>query len=125
MMQNCGGRRPATLLVLRVAQSREQSSRMPSLKNIIQRISRCENNRILLDFFFTTYAREFSKLKRFAPELVNTDYRTARKFVLGLDTKIRNIVEAIAPTTYATALRAGKAMEGPNSSRESPSSPMG
>ena len=31
----------------------------------------------------TTYAREFSKLKRFAPELVKTDYRTAQRFVLG------------------------------------------
>ncbi|XP_023522342.1 uncharacterized protein LOC111786265, partial [Cucurbita pepo subsp. pepo] len=71
----------------------------------------------------TTYAREFSKLKRFAPELVNTDYKTARRFVLGLDTKIRNTVEAIAPTTYTAALRAAKAMEGPDSSREPPSSP--
>ena len=32
----------------------------------------------------STYAREFSKLKRFAPELVGTDYRTARRFALGL-----------------------------------------
>ena len=64
----------------------------------------------------TTYARKFSRLKRFAPKLVNTNYRTAWRFVLGLDTKIRNTVEAIAPTTYAA-----KAMEGPNSSREPPS----
>ncbi|XP_022934554.1 uncharacterized protein LOC111441700 [Cucurbita moschata] len=66
--------------------------------------------------------KEFSKLKRFAPELVNTDYKTARQFVLGLDTKIRNTVKAISPTTYAAALRAAKAMEGPDSSREPPSS---
>ncbi|XP_022959030.1 uncharacterized protein LOC111460137 [Cucurbita moschata] len=49
----------------------------------------------------TAYAREFTKLKCFAPDLVDTNYRTARQFVLGLDRKIRNVVEAIAPTTYA------------------------
>ena len=50
--------------------------------------------------------------------------------MLGLDTKIRDTVEAIAPTTYvvalapttyAAAVRVVKAMEGPNSSREPPS----
>ena len=56
---------------------------------------------------------------------MNTDYKTARRFVLGLDTKIRNTVEAISPTTYAAALRAAKAMEGPDSSREPPSSLVG
>ena len=56
---------------------------------------------------------------------MNTDYKTARRFVLGLDTRIRNTVAAIAPTTYAAALRVAKAMEGPDSSREPPSSPVG
>ena len=73
----------------------------------------------------TTYAREFSKLKRFTPELVNTDYRTARRFVLGLDTKIRNTVEAIAPTIYAAALRVAKSMELFDSSRGTPASSVG
>ncbi|XP_023546459.1 uncharacterized protein LOC111805576 [Cucurbita pepo subsp. pepo] len=73
----------------------------------------------------TTYVREFSKLKRFAPELVNTDYRTARRFVLGLDTKICKTVEAIALATYAVALRAAKSMEGLDSSHETPSSSVG
>ena len=56
---------------------------------------------------------------------MNTDYRTTRRFVLGLDTKIRNIVEAIAPTTYTTTMRATKSMEGPDSSCKPPSSSVG
>ncbi|XP_022932193.1 uncharacterized protein LOC111438512 [Cucurbita moschata] len=39
--------------------------------------------------------------------------------------KIRNTVEVIVPTTYTAALRATKAMEGLDSSREPPSSPVG
>ena len=70
----------------------------------------------------TAYAREFAKLKCFAPDLVDTDYRTARRFLLGLDRKIRNVVEAIAPTTYADALRVARAMEGTGGSNESRSS---
>ncbi|KAG6579348.1 hypothetical protein SDJN03_23796, partial [Cucurbita argyrosperma subsp. sororia] len=70
----------------------------------------------------TAYAREFAKLKCFAPDLVDTDYRTARRFMLGLDQKIRNVVEAIAPTTYADALRAARAMERTNGPSESRSS---
>ena len=69
---------------------------------------------------YCTYAREFSKLKRFAPALVNMDYRTAQQFVLGLDMKSRNTVEAIVPTTYVATLRTTKTMEGPDSSREPP-----
>ena len=56
---------------------------------------------------------------------MNKDYKITRWFVLGLDTKIHNTVEAIAPTTYAVALRASKAMKGPESSREPPSSSVG
>ncbi|KAG6575287.1 hypothetical protein SDJN03_25926, partial [Cucurbita argyrosperma subsp. sororia] len=66
--------------------------------------------------------REFAKLKCFDPDLVDTDYRTARRFLLGLDRKIRNVVEAIAPTTYADALRVARAMEGTGGSNESRSS---
>ena len=43
----------------------------------------------------------------------------------GLDMKIRNTVEAIVPTTYTATFRAAKAMEGPDSSLEPPSSPVG
>ncbi|XP_022929050.1 uncharacterized protein LOC111435758 isoform X4 [Cucurbita moschata] len=68
----------------------------------------------------TTYAREFIRMKHFAPELVNTDYRTTWWFVRGLDKRIRHIVEAISPATYAVALRAAKAMEGVEESPEPP-----
>ena len=70
----------------------------------------------------TAYAREFAKLKCFAPDLVGTDYRTACRFVLGLDRKIHNVVEAIAPTAYADALRVARAMEGTDGPSESCSS---
>ena len=70
----------------------------------------------------TAYVREFAKLKCFAPDLVDTDYRTARRFLLGLDSKIRNVVEAITPTTYADTLRVARAMEGTDGSNESRSS---
>ncbi|XP_022932138.1 uncharacterized protein LOC111438460 [Cucurbita moschata] len=71
--------------------------------------------------FKSAFTEEYYTEDRFAPELVNTDYRTARRFVLGLDTKIRKTVEAIAPATYAAALRAAKSMEGLDSSHETPS----
>lgn len=58
-------------------------------------------------------------MKCFAPDLVDTDYRTARRFLLGLDRKIRNVVEAITPTTYADTLRVARAMEGTDGSNES------
>ena len=71
----------------------------------------------------TAYAREFAKLKCFALDLVvDIDYRTASWFLLGLDRKICNVVEAIAPTTYADALRVARAMEGTDGSNESRSS---
>lgn len=50
---------------------------------------------------------------------MDTNYRTARRFVLGLDRKICNTVEAIAPTTYVAALRATRAMEGTDRPSES------
>ena len=70
---------------------------------------------------YATYAREFSRLKRFASKLVNTYYTTTQWFVLGLDTKICNIVEAITPTTYAATFRAAKTMEEHDSARASSS----
>lgn len=51
-------------------------------------------------------------MKRFALELVNTDYQTIQRFILGLDKKICRTVEMIVPYTYASALRVAKAMEG-------------
>ena len=68
------------------------------------------------------YAREFAMLKCFALDLVFTDYKTTIRFVLGLDRKICNIVEVIAPTTHAAALRVARAMEGTDGSNESRSS---
>lgn len=62
--------------------------------------------------FVTTYAREFTRMKRFALELVNTDYQTIQRFILGLDKKICRTVEMIVPNTYASALIVAKAMEG-------------
>ncbi|XP_022932810.1 uncharacterized protein LOC111439271 [Cucurbita moschata] len=70
----------------------------------------------------TTYARDFAKLKCFILDLVFTDYKTTIRFVLGLDRKIRNVVEVITPTTHAAALRVARAMEGTDGSNESRSS---
>ena len=64
----------------------------------------------------TTYAREFAKLKWFAPDLVDTDYRTARRFVLGLDRMICNVIKVITPN--ADALRVARAIEGTDGSTE-------
>ena len=51
-------------------------------------------------------------MKRFALDLVNIDYRTTQRFILGLDKRICRTVEMIVPNTYAAALRVAKAMEG-------------
>ena len=61
----------------------------------------------------------------FCPRISEHRLQDSPTICTGLDMKIRNIVEAIAPTTYAAALRVAKAMEGLDSSREPPSSPVG
>ena len=59
------------------------------------------------------YDQEFMRLKRFAPSLVNTEEKMDEKFVMGLDSGIRHMVEAIYPKTYEEALRRTKVLEKP------------
>ena len=51
-------------------------------------------------------------MKRFTPELVETEHKLAQRFVVGLEKKMRHTVEIIAHTTYVATLRATKTMEG-------------
>ncbi|XP_022933230.1 uncharacterized protein LOC111440130 [Cucurbita moschata] len=59
------------------------------------------------------YNREFNKLKRFAPSMVDTEEKMTEKFVLGLEPRIRRMLEAFNPKTYEEALRTAKALEKP------------
>ena len=59
------------------------------------------------------YGREFMRLKRFAPTLVNIELKMDERFILGLDPEIRHRMEAIDPTIYETDLITTKAMEKP------------
>lgn len=52
------------------------------------------------------------RLKRFAPTLADTKLKMAERFILGLDAKIRHILEAIDPIIYEVALRAVKGYGG-------------
>ena len=51
------------------------------------------------------------RMKRFSPELVDTELKLAQRFVLGLDKRIHSTVETIVPTIIV-ALRAAKATKG-------------
>ena len=122
-MQNCGGRPPTTLLVLRTC----------SLMGIIQEDYRAAQ-RVVRSAAKTKEFTQLSQKERtvttyienFPNESVLPRVGKHRlRVVLELDTKIRKTVEAIVPTTYAAALRAAKAMEGPESLREPPSSSVG
>lgn len=73
----------------------------------------------------TTYSKEFTRMKCFFSKLINTNYRMAQRFVLGLDNKIHRTIEAITPTTYVAALRALKVMEEVDESREPPPPTVG
>ncbi|XP_022931688.1 uncharacterized protein LOC111437846 [Cucurbita moschata] len=59
------------------------------------------------------YNREFNRLKRFAPSMVDTEEKMTEKFVLGLVPRIRCMLEAFNPKTYEKALRTAKALEKP------------
>lgn len=45
------------------------------------------------------------RLKRFALSMVGIEEKMTEKFVLGLELKIRHMVEAFNPKTYDEALR--------------------
>ena len=53
------------------------------------------------------------RLRRFAPSLVDTEEIQTEKFVLGLNPKIRRMLEAFNLRTYEEALRTAKALEEP------------
>ena len=57
------------------------------------------------------YNREFKRLKRFALSMVDTKEKMTEKFVLGLEPRIRRILEAFNPKTYEEVLRTAKALE--------------
>ncbi|XP_022931755.1 uncharacterized protein LOC111438022 [Cucurbita moschata] len=59
------------------------------------------------------YNREFNRLKRFAPYMVDTEEKMTEKFVLGLVPRIRRMLEAFNLKTYEEALRTAKALEKP------------
>lgn len=59
------------------------------------------------------YDKEFMKLKRFAPSLVDTKQNMTEKLVLGLHSEICRTMEVIDPKTYEEALRTAKALEKP------------
>ena len=57
------------------------------------------------------YNREFKRLKRFALSMVETEEKMTEKFVLGLEPRIRRMLEAFNLKTYEEALRTAKALE--------------
>ena len=59
------------------------------------------------------YDQEFMRLRRFAPSLANTETKHTEKFVLGLNSKTRRMLEAFNPKTYEEALKTAKAQEEP------------
>ena len=59
------------------------------------------------------YAREFMRLKQFAPSLVDIKLKMVERFVIGLNSEISRMVEVIDPTMYEANLRVAKAMEKP------------
>ena len=59
------------------------------------------------------YNQEFKRLKRFALSMVDTKEKMTEKFVLGLEPRIRRMLEAFNPKTYEKALRTAKALEKP------------
>ncbi|XP_071917143.1 uncharacterized protein [Coffea arabica] len=80
------------------------------------------------------YEIQFTKLSRFAPELVATEQRRVRRFVQGLNVEIQEGLAAVRIDTFADAVERARRVEvaraqvksfqdkkrfGPNSSRES------
>ncbi|XP_022932066.1 uncharacterized protein LOC111438392 [Cucurbita moschata] len=59
------------------------------------------------------YDQEFMRLRRFAPSLADTKEKQTEKFVLGLNPKVRCMLEAFNPKTYKETLRIAKALEEP------------
>ncbi|XP_022969597.1 uncharacterized protein LOC111468580 [Cucurbita maxima] len=59
------------------------------------------------------YDQECMRLRRFAPSLADTEEKQIEKFVLGLNSKIRRMLETFNPKTYEEALRTAKAVEKP------------
>ena len=57
------------------------------------------------------YNREFKRLKRFAPSMMDTKEKMTEKFVPGLEPRICHMLEAFNPKTYEEALRSAKALE--------------
>ena len=51
--------------------------------------------------------------KRFTPSLADTEEKQTEKFMLGLNSKARRMLEAFDPKTYEEALRMAKALEEP------------
>ncbi|XP_022156662.1 uncharacterized protein LOC111023512 [Momordica charantia] len=51
------------------------------------------------------YDREFTKLSRFAPELVDTEATKCERFIIDLKDENKGFVATLSPPDYATALR--------------------
>ena len=64
---------------------------------------------------FVGYRREFLRLKQFAIDLVHIELKMTQRFFLSVD--------IIAPTTYATIMRAVKAMERAVKKHQGPTTP--
>ena len=64
------------------------------------------------------YNREFKRLKRFALSMVDTEEKMTEKFVMGLEPRIRRMLEAFNPKTYNEALRTAKALEKPKDEKD-------
>ncbi|XP_071933149.1 uncharacterized protein [Coffea arabica] len=59
----------------------------------------------------TEYAVQFTKLSRFAPELVTTEQRRVRRFVQGLNVEIQEGLAAVRIDTFAEAVEKAQRVE--------------
>lgn len=62
------------------------------------------------------YEREFTRLSRFAPEMVHAEEQKAKRFVIGLKEEVQGIVAALTPSDYAATVRAATLIDNHSSS---------
>lgn len=59
---------------------------------------------------------KFTRLSRFAPEMVNIEEKKAECFVMGLKEEVQGIVVTLAPSDYVAAVRAATLIDDHSSS---------